>query len=639
MADTIKTPKASAARASQSERWLSQFSILNSSLYGLRLYQWLWMLACIVAALVAAAPRVLSQPLIYSASAETRFDTVRYGGIYNLVGPKSSGLDVAIGDANEALRQNALARRELRFGLPSYRVDFAPGAAGSVTVRGIAPSATEAQALANSGAEELARQVRAAGGREILRNLLGWELYLSLEPQGAPAPTEFDVLLREIIRQQAFPMSRPLEPFSTPRSLATLSREEQLDAARALESRYDLWRFAINTRNATLDTFCATPRELSTAEREAVLSSCAKTTPAADFELNARNAEIRSLRAIEAALSYLVTVQGSTFRPDEPGAAYRLAATPPSAPEPRYQLPLIGLAAALGLSLGLLGVWVDRSANVAGKVRQIWGYRELIRNLALRDLRARYKGSALGYLWTQLAPLLMMSVFVFIFSLVFPSGLALYPVFVIVALLPWNYAAEAVQSGARSIIDNANLIKKVYFPREVLPLVSVLSSLLNYLLSLPMMFLVVVVVQLLSLGRLNLSWSIAYLPVLLIIQTIFLAGLALLLSTLAVFFRDVVHLIGILINLWFFMTPVFYSLDAFGAGEGARYLRWLNPMASLIEFYREIIYGNSVLVGQVPTPALPDLGSVLRVAVTSLIVLALGYWVFQRNSGRFGEEI
>ena len=174
-------------------------------------------------------------------------------------------------------------------------------------------------------------------------------------------------------------------------------------------------------------------------------------------------------------------------------------------------------------------------------------------------------------------------------------------------------------------------------------MVSVFSSLLNYLLSLPMMFLVMAVVQLTTLGRLNFAWTFAYLPVLLIIQTLFLAGVALFTGALAVHFRDFVHLIGILLQFWFFLTPVVYSLDAIEATIGgvpvAQVVRWLNPMASLIEFYREILYGNTVYGGQVPTPGLPALTSVLRVLITALAVLSIGYWFFQRRSGQFGEEI
>jgi lipopolysaccharide transport system permease protein len=626
-------------REGRRARLLSQFSILNSYFFGLRLYQWVWVLLCVVGALAVAAPRVLSQPVLYVAEAATRFDTARYGGIYGEVAPRVTGLQVAIGDANEALRQSALAEGEVRFGSPDYRVEFVPQERGAVLLRGVAPTAAEARALADAAAAELARQVRAAGGREILRNMLGWELWLALEPAGSAAPSAFDVLLREIIRADAFPMSRQLEPVSTPRDIAGLPREELSDVARALESRYDLWRFAINTRNATLDALCGSAGVTETAARESALETCAAANPAASAERAERDRDIQRLRAIDAALDYVVDTYDVPFDPTTPSASHSRAAALPSAPQPRYIPQLLVLSTLLGLALGAVGVGVDRSAGITDKVVEIWGYRELIRNLVLRDLRSRYKGSALGYLWTQLAPLGIMLVYVVVFGFLMPGGIAQFPVFVIVALLPWNYTAEAVTGGTNSVISSSALVKKVYFPREVLPLASVLSSLVNFLLSLPVMFLVMAVVQLTSLGRLNYSWTFAYLPVLVVIQTVLLSGLALLLSATAVFFRDVVHLIGILVNVWFFLTPVIYPLSNLGDGLVARLLRWLNPMASLIEFYREILYGAAVPLGQIPTPALPALTSVLRVSVTAALLLAAGYWAFQRVSRRFGEEI
>jgi lipopolysaccharide transport system permease protein len=418
--------------------------------------------------------------------------------------------------------------------------------------------------------------------------------------------------------------------------VAALPREEQLDLARALESRYDLWRFAINTRNATLDAICASA---GLPNREEALKACAQTLPQASAELDERDRDVTRLRAIDATLQYMLGVQGATFAVDAPGAARRVVAELPAAPQPRYIPQLIALAALFGLAFGVAGVAVDRSAHLMTKAEEIWRYRELVRNLVLRDMRSRYKGSALGYLWTQLAPLGMMLVYVVVFSVLMPGGIAQFPVFIIVGLLPWNYTAEAVMGGTRSVIDGAALIKKVYFPREVLPLVSVLSSLLNFVLSLPMMFVVMALVQMTSLGRLNLAWSFAYLPVLIILQTAMLAGVAMLLGAVAVFFRDVVHLVGILVNIWFFLTPVIYPLSNFGDGLGVRLVRWLNPMASLTEFYRESLYGAAVAVGQVPTPGVPALSSLLRVGVTALVMLVVGYWAFERTSGRFGEEI
>jgi lipopolysaccharide transport system permease protein len=620
-------------------RWNGLLGLLVAQRGGLRLYQWVWIVLCTVGAIAVAAPRIVFQPVIYYATAETRFDLDRYGGIYNEIGAGGTGLDIAFSDASEALRQKALARGEVRYGRPDFRVEYIPGATGQVLVRGVAPTAEEAQALADAGAAELVRQIRAAGGREVLRNLLGWELWLSLEAEGAAAPGPFDVLLREILRTRAFPMSRELEPVSTPRDIRDLPTAELNDVARALESRYDLWRFAISTRDATLDRLCDSAGLATTATRETTLQRCAEADPIAAAELIERNREITRLRAIGAALDYLITEMDATFDADTPDVAHRIAAGLPGAPEPRYMPQLIALAALLGLAFGGLGVAADRSAGLMQRAEEIWRYRELIRNLVLRDLRTRYKGSALGYLWTQLAPLGTMLVFVLVFSLILPAGVALFPVFIIVALLPWNFTAEAVTGGTRSVLDNAALVKKVYFPREVLPLVSVFSSLVNYLLSLPMMFLVIALVQLFSLGSLNLSWTISYLPVLLIIQTIMLAGLALLLSALAVFLRDIVHLVGIVVNIWFFLTPIIYPLSTFSDERIARLVRWLNPMASLVEFYREILYGNPVPVGLIPTPGIPALSSVLRVSVTAIILLVAGYWVFQRSSARFGEEI
>ncbi len=624
--------------SNQAHRWVGALSRQRA---GLRLYQWLWIVLCVLGALAITMPRVVSQPIIYQTLAKTRFDVALYGGIYAEVAPGLTGFDVAAHDATEALRQRFLAQRELRFGSPTFRIEYVSPEPGVVEVCGIAQTAAEAQLLANLGAEELTRQIRAAGGREVLRNLLGWELMAALDGE---APTSrFQSYLRTIIAQEAFPLSRRIQPLSERFQVDHLPAEEQNDLTRALESRYDLWTVEINTRNARLDAWCGTDTSVTTAVREAALRDCAALDSLVEQELTSRNQAIEKRQAIGQALRYMHQVPGMTFTPDAPGTVQRITAELPLQPVPRQIGLSLMLATLAGLTAGGISVAVDRSAGVMPRLQDLWAYRELIRNLVLRDLRVRYKGSALGYLWTQLAPLLLMLVFWFVFSTLFQSPIAMFAVFLIAGLLPWNYCSEAVIGGTRSVIDNANLIKKVFFPREVLPLVCVFSSMVNYLLSLPMMFLVMIVVQMVYAplgGRLNFSWTIAYLPVLLFIQTLFLAGVALFLSTVAVFFRDTVHLIGILMQFWFFLTPVFYSLDFVNLSDPVvRLIRWLNPMASLIEFYREILYGNPVGVGQIPTPSLPALDSVARVLVTSLLVLALGYWFFHRHSGQFGEEL
>lgn len=596
----------------------------------LRTYQWIWLLLCAAGALLVAAPRILSQPVVYTSTAALTFDTRRYGGLFTqgrINGEYQAVERIAI----ELLQasQDAGTPRYAGLGSPTLGLRYEPQPDGNVRIVAVGSSPAQAQRLADDAAEALARSVRAAGGREVFRILTGSYLYSSLV-EGNATTDLFQQQLRTIYLMSAFPLNRSPDPDARQLTVGQLAPEERSDLARALEVRdVELSRIDLPALQA----------------RIAVAGQDCRATPVCLEAQRQAQQLTEGLAAIRGALNVLST----PFDPALVSSAYRSAPATPGSEIPRRIGALLALATLVGLVLGGLGVAVDRSAGVMPKLRELWTYRELIRNLVLRDLRVRYKGSALGYVWTQLAPLLMMGVFWFVFSFIQPQQIAMFPVFLIVGLLPWNFCNEAVAGGARSVIDNANLIKKVFFPREVLPLVSVCSSLVNYLLSLPMMFLVMAVVQLLyaplhEQGRLfNFAPTIAYLPVLIGIQVLFLSGVALFMSALAVHFRDFVHLIGILLQFWFFLTPVVYSLDVLRVTIGgvalAQVVRWLNPMASLIEFYREILYGNTVAGSQVPTPGLPALTSVLRVFITALIVLAFGYWFFQRRSGQFGEEI
>jgi lipopolysaccharide transport system permease protein len=600
------------------------------------MYQWLWLLLCTVGGLTVAAPRILSQPIVYSSTAAVQIDTTMMGR-RELLNQGAADPDfIAVRDiAVELLRFKRDRAQQLSYpnlGSPVLNVQFEPQANGTIAISAIAPTSQQAQALADDAAEALARSIRAAGGREIFRTLMGWEQHLALS--GNKPEPGFQKHLRDINLTAAFPLNRPIDMVDQPITVDQLTAENRSDLARAFEVR-DVELSEIDLpalRNQIKQSQITCQDEDQTnAESPQLCRDAHRLT----IGLVAIRDEINLLQHGRLAASFNLDAQSSAFRS---------ARAAPGTEVPHYISLLLALAALVGLLFGGVGVAVDRSAGVMLKLRELWGYRELIRNLVLRDLRVRYKASAFGYLWTQIAPLLMMLVFWLVFSFFMSSGgIAMFPIFLIVALLPWNFCAEAVSGGARSVIDNANLIKKVFFPREVLPLVSVLSSLVNYLLSLPVMFLVMAIVQLLYpplLGRLNFSWTFAYLPVLVIIQTLFLAGVALFMSALAVSFRDTVHLVGILIQFWFFLTPVVYSLKTINVSErAAQAIRWLNPMASLIDFYRDILYGNIVNGTQVPTPGLPALASILRVLLTALIMLALGYWFFQRRSGRFGEEI
>ena len=258
-------------------------------------------------------------------------------------------------------------------------------------------------------------------------------------------------------------------------------------------------------------------------------------------------------------------------------------------------------------------------------------YRELIKNLVIRDLKVRYKNSVLGVLWSLLNPLLMTLVFTIVFTLMIPnSDQPNYPVFFMCGFLPWTFFSTSVTGATGSIVNNAHLIKKVYFPREILPLAEVLSNLVNFLLALVVLFGMLLVL------RMRLTPALLMLPFTILAQTIFTVGMAFLLSTANVFYRDTRHILEVVLQAWFFLTPIFYPITILPKSQvllGVTvniqlWMRRLNPMASLIDSYRNILYQG------VPT----GWDFFLRTFVTCVAVFVVGYLVFCRYSSVFGEE-
>nr|MBC7244962.1 ABC transporter permease [Chloroflexota bacterium] len=266
--------------------------------------------------------------------------------------------------------------------------------------------------------------------------------------------------------------------------------------------------------------------------------------------------------------------------------------------------------------------------RLAGLVR----YRELVKNLVVRDLKARYKNSVLGFLWSLLNPLFTMLVFTVVFTFMMPNNqISKFPVFLLCALLPWNFFQAALTGCTNSIVDNAALVKKVYFPRETLPLSTVLSNFINFLLALTVLF------AMLWAFRIPLTKQVLWLPVIMVIQLAFTLGLGLILATINVFYRDTGLILGVILQAWFFLTPVIYPIDILptqrfilGLNLNVHRLTYiLNPMASIISSYRVVLYHG----------APPALDFMLRTLVTALAVLAFGYAIFSHYSGTFGEEV
>ena len=257
-------------------------------------------------------------------------------------------------------------------------------------------------------------------------------------------------------------------------------------------------------------------------------------------------------------------------------------------------------------------------AQVAEAVR----YRELVRNLVARDLKVRYRNSILGFLWCLLNPLMMMGVFTFVFTVLMKSGIANYPVFVLIGILAWNFNQTAVMGAVTSVVSNAALVMKVYFPREVLPISAVLSNAVNFALALIALFAMIFAF------RIQLSASVLLLPAIILVQITFATALALFLAALTVFFRDVEIIMETVMLAWFFLTPVIYRMqDLFPAYSRLMYIA--NPMASIIEAYRDVLYRGGM-------PGLDFLG---RTFVESLLLLVAGYLFFRVCARRFGEEL
>ncbi|MCX6043596.1 MAG: ABC transporter permease [Chloroflexi bacterium] len=267
------------------------------------------------------------------------------------------------------------------------------------------------------------------------------------------------------------------------------------------------------------------------------------------------------------------------------------------------------------------------------RLQELVRYRELVRNLVVSELKARYKASVLGFVWSLLNPLAMMLVFTVVFSFLLTdkNRVEKYPLFLLCGLLPWNYFTAAVMGSVQSVVGNANLVKKVYFPREALPIAGVLAQLVNFLLAFIVLFAALLIF------RAHFSPWLWLLPLVILIQTCFALGIAFILSTLNVFYRDTMMIMDVIMLAWFFLTPVVYSAEAFPrAYQLLGYIvdvrRWayiLNPMASLINMYRDLLFLGSRT----------DLDFFLRTTITALVVLIFGYWFFIRYSDRFGEEL
>ena len=263
-------------------------------------------------------------------------------------------------------------------------------------------------------------------------------------------------------------------------------------------------------------------------------------------------------------------------------------------------------------------------SNLASLLR----YRGLIQSLVARELKARYRGSVLGFVWSFVNPLLLLLIYTFVFKVVMPGAhppeLEPFALFLFCGILPWTWFSSSLAESANSLIAGGNLIKKVLFPAEVLPIVSVLAGLVNFCLGLPILALFLIYYRV-SLWPTDLLWF----PLIVLIQLVLTTGLALLVSALTVHFRDVRDLLANLLTLWFFATPIIYPWFQ----PNVQRFKWLfnlNPFTHLAVSYQEILFFNGPF---------GHWKWLLALGVLSVLLFLAGYWLFDRLRDSFAEAV
>ena len=261
--------------------------------------------------------------------------------------------------------------------------------------------------------------------------------------------------------------------------------------------------------------------------------------------------------------------------------------------------------------------------NLASLVR----YRGLIASLVARELKARYRGSVLGFVWSFVNPLLLLLIYSFVFTTIMPNetpGVQPFAVFMFCGILPWNWFSTSLSDAAGSLLAGGNLIKKVLFPAEVLPLVSVLTNMVHFFLGLPILIAFLIVSR-----HYPDPWDLFWFPVAVIVQLIFSSALALALAALTVHFRDIRDILANVLMLWFFATPIIYPWFQ----PNVQRFRWLfnvNPFTHLAVSYQEILFFKGPI---------GHWRWLLALGAASVALFLACYWLFDRLRDSFAEAV
>ena len=256
-----------------------------------------------------------------------------------------------------------------------------------------------------------------------------------------------------------------------------------------------------------------------------------------------------------------------------------------------------------------------------GVFRNLYKYRELLKTNVKKEIRGKYKSSFLGVLWSFLNPLLQLLVYSVIFGALLAGGDKTYPIYICVALIPWTYFTTAITQAAFTVIGNADIIKKVYFPREILPVSVVTSGAVNFIIS------TIIILAFVIFSGVGLSWYILLYPFILLIQYVLLLGIGFIVSSVTVYFRDLEHIIGVVLMAAFYATPIVYKLEQLP--HTLQILVNLNPMTHLINAYRDIFYYHQM----------PNMEILVTLLGISLVLTVVGYFIFKKLQKGFAEQL
>lgn len=253
--------------------------------------------------------------------------------------------------------------------------------------------------------------------------------------------------------------------------------------------------------------------------------------------------------------------------------------------------------------------------------KNLYNYRELLKTTVKKEVRSKYKNSFLGVLWSFLNPLLQIMVYAVIFSLILSNQQPHYAIFLCCGLIPWTFFSSAINKAAFTFIENGNIIKKVYFPREIIPISVVTGETVNFLIS------TLIILGFVVLGGIGISKYILLYPFILLTQYLIILAIAFVISSICVYLRDLQHFIGIALQLLFYAAPIVYAPSSIP--ENYQWILQFNPMTYIINAYRDIFYYQTMT----------DLKPILIVFIIAIIGCILGYCIFEKLQKGFAEQL